>query len=399
MATHTTSLKSSPMLLVVLIGGHAIKHVFSSGFLVVLPELKAALGLSNVGIGAFSAVRSVAGSLANFPAGYLADRYSTRFAPILAGAMVLLGVALFSLGRAESLRDALVFGGLMMFSISFWHPPAIGALSRAFSGRRGFAIALHGTGGSLGEVLGPLLVGGLLLVVTWRVLLQVGLVPAVVAGVFILVLLRSTSVSRGATSAGGYLRSFGGMLRNGKLLIILVMAAGYAATQGTVMTFLPIYVREDLGQTTWMVGAYVSLSQGAGILSQPLMGYLSDRMGRKAIIVPSMTGLGLALVALYLTASGILFILTLAITGVFLFSGLALVLAAASDTVEGEVQGTSVSLVFAASSLFGGLGPLFGGIVADAFEVRAVFLFAATIVLTTAVFAFLTRWERVKSAT
>ena len=148
-----------------------------------------------------------------------------------------------------------------------------------------------------------------------------------------------------------------------------------------------------------MVGAYVSLSQGAGIASQPLMGYLSDRMGRKAVIVPSMVGLGLTLLALYVTASGILFVLTLAVTGVFLFSGLALVLAAASDMVEGEVQGTSVSLVFAASSLFAGLGPLFGGIVADAFEVRSIFLFAAIIVLTTAVFAMLTRWERVKSAT
>ena len=39
------------MLLWVLVGGHAIKHVFSSGFLVVLPELKAALGLSNIGVG------------------------------------------------------------------------------------------------------------------------------------------------------------------------------------------------------------------------------------------------------------------------------------------------------------------------------------------------------------
>ena len=387
------------MLLVVLIGGHAIKHVFSSGFLVVLPELKAALGLSNVGVGTFSTVRNMAGSLANFPAGYVADRYSTRFAFILAGAMVMVGVAMFAMGQVQSLRDALIFGGLMMFSISFWHPPAIGALSRVFSGRRGFAIALHGTGGSLGEVLGPLLVGGLLLVVTWRVLLQVGLVPAAMAGVLILVLLRSTSVDRGATSARGYLRSFAGMLRNGKLLIILVIAAGYAATQGTVMTFLPIYVREDLGHTTWVVGAYVSLSQGAGIASQPLMGYLSDRMGRKAVIVPSMVGLGLTLLALYVTASGILFVLTLAVTGVFLFSGLALVLAAASDMVEGEVQGTSVSLVFAASSLFAGLGPLFGGIVADAFEVRSIFLFAAIIVLTTAVFAMLTRWERVKSAT
>ena len=386
------------MLLWALVGGHAIKHVFSAGFLIVLPELKAGLGLSNIGVGAISTVRSVSGSLANFPSGYVADRYSTRFVPILSAVLVLVGVALFALGRAQSLRDAMIFAAVMMFGISFWHPPAIGALSRVFTGRRGFAIALHGTGGSLGEVLGPLIVGGLLVVVSWRVLLQVGLAPAVVAAVLIFVLLRSHSVAPGAVSAGGYLKAFGGMLRNRKLLAVLAIAGGFAATQGTVMTFLPIYVREDLGRSTWVVGAYVSISQAMGIGSQPVMGYLSDKVGRKAVIVPMLMGLGLTLLALYLTVLGVLFVVALAATGAFLFSGLALVLAAASDVVGDEVQATSVSLVFASTALFAGLGPLFGGLIADAFEVRAVFLFASVVVLTTGVFALFARFGQTKQA-
>ena len=125
-----------------------------------------------------------------------------------------------------------------------------------------------------------------------------------------------------------------------------------------------------------MVGAYVSISQAMGIGSQPVMGYLSDKVGRKAVIVPMLMGLGLTLLALYLTVSGVLFVVALAATGAFLFSGLALVLAAASDVVGDEVQATSVSLVFASTALFAGLGPFFGGLIADAFEVRAVFLFA-----------------------
>jgi MFS family permease len=387
------------MLLWVLVGGHAIKHVFSSGVLVVLPELKAALGLSYIGVGAISTVKSVSGSLANFPSGYVADRFNTRFVPILSAVLVLVGVALFALGRAQSLRDAMIFSAVLMFGISFWHPPAIGALSRVFKGRRGFAIALHGTGGSLGEVLGPLIVGGLLVVVSWRVLLQFGMAPAVVAAVIVFVLLRShRSMEPGTVSAGGYLKAFGGMLRNRKLLAVLAIAGGFAATQGTVMTFLPIYVREDLGRSTWVVGAYVSISQAMGIGSQPVMGYLSDKVGRKAVIVPMLMGLGLTLLALYLTVSGVLFVVALAATGAFLFSGLALVLAAASDVVGDEVQATSVSLVFASTALFAGLGPLFGGLIADAFEVRAVFLFASAVVLTTGVFALFARFGQTKRA-
>ena len=38
-------------------------------------------------------------------------------------------------------------------AITFWHPAAISALSRRFPERRGFAISLHGTGGSIGAEL------------------------------------------------------------------------------------------------------------------------------------------------------------------------------------------------------------------------------------------------------
>ena len=40
---------------------------------------------------------------------------------------------------------------------SLWHLPAAAALSQRFPDRRGFAIAMHGFGSNIGNVLGPLL--------------------------------------------------------------------------------------------------------------------------------------------------------------------------------------------------------------------------------------------------
>ncbi len=392
--TATRATTSPALLLVAMVTGHAIKHVFNAGFFVVLPELKAGLDLSNAGIGTMSTVRNVAGGLTNLPAGFVADRYPRRAALILALSMVLIGVFLFALGRAGSYRTAVLFATLMAVSVAFWHPTALGAIARVYTQRRGFAIALHGTGGSIGEAVGPVLTGTLLVAMSWRTLLEVSLVPAVVAGGLVLVVLRAGVAGPAAVHAAGYLRSFAGLLRNRKLLIVLIIAGGYAASQSAITTFLPIYVREDLDKSPWVVGAYISLAQVVGIGAQPLMGHLSDRVGRKAVLVPSLLGFGLCLMGLYAAGSGVLFVLALAATGAFLFSTIALVLAAAADLVGEELQSTVVSLVYMALIFLSALSPLVGGLVADAFDVRQVFLYASSIALATGLLAGATRWQR-----
>ncbi len=53
---------------------HTVSHFLSQGFLVALPAIRAALGISPVGIGAIMTVREVTGGLASLPAGVLCDR-------------------------------------------------------------------------------------------------------------------------------------------------------------------------------------------------------------------------------------------------------------------------------------------------------------------------------------
>jgi MFS family permease len=381
------------LLLTTLVGGHAIKHIFSAGFFVILPDIKAGLALSNSGVGALSTVRIVCGGLTNFPAGYAADRFRHRFAMVLTVCMMLIGVFQFALGRVDSYVQAIIFSTLVVIAVTFWHPAAIGTLARSFSDRRGFAIALHGTGGSIGEALGPILTGGLLVFLTWRSVLEISIVPAVLAGLLLWLILRSFRVEAGPVRVGAYLRSLNDLFRQRKLLLILCITGGFSAAQGAVNTFLPVYIREDLGLSTWVLGADISLAQVVGIGSQPVMGLLSDRLGRRAVILPTLCGLSLACLLLYVLASGVPFVITLALLGAVMFPTMALMLAAAADLVSDEVQSTTVSLMFSSSTLFAGLSPLLGGVIADEFGVRTVFLYASTIAFATVLFAAATRWQ------
>lgn len=381
-------------LLLGVVAGHGIKHVFNAGFYVLLPEIKAALGLSNAAIGTLSTVRAITGGLANAPAGYLADRYAAHMAVMLAGILVVIGLLQLALANAIAYWQVVVCASLINVLLTAWHPPALGTLAKVFARRRGFAIALHGTGASIGEVVGPLLVGGLLLLVTWRTVLQASVAPAVVAGLAVWYVTRAFPIARAATSLSSYASDLRRLLATPRLLLVLGIAGGFAAAQAAVNTFLPLYVREDLGRSPWVVGVYLALAQIAGIGAQPVMGYLLDRHGRRAVITPALFVLAGALGLLYASGDGALFIVGLLVIGAFIFSMTAMLVTAASDVAGDAVQGTSVSLVFGAAALFNGLGALASGFVADAAGTRAVFLFAACCVGASATLAATTRWSR-----
>ena len=159
--------------------GHGVKHMFNSGFFIVLPELKSALGLSNSAVGTLSTFRGMGNGLGNFPAGYLADRYSDHWRAILGVSILAVGVFHFLLGSVSAYWLLVLMAALSSVAISFWHPPAITALSQKFAHRRGFALSVHGTGGSVGEALGPITAGVLLGFFIWRTVLQVSIIPAI----------------------------------------------------------------------------------------------------------------------------------------------------------------------------------------------------------------------------
>ncbi len=384
-------------LLVVAVAGHAVKHTFASAFFVLLPSIKADLLLSNIQVGTLSTIRNVAGGLANLPAGFAADRF-TRQRPLILGlSLAFIGVFAFALGLATTFWAAVIASTLMIVAITFWHPSAIGSLSRHFAERRGLAIGLHGTGGSIGEALGPLVAGLLLSVLTWQVVLRAGVGPALLLGIAIWLLIRPIPMGDAAlASLGEYVRSLRRLFANRRLLLVLLFAAGFSGGQSAVLTFLPIYLREDLGASSVTLGLYLSAAQIVGIASQPVMGHLSDRLGRKAVLAPALAALGLTLVGLTLVPSGWPFLLMMLLMGAFLFPLMSILLASGVDLVEPGAQATVVSLVFGSAVVVAGLSPAVAGALADAYGVPSTFLWAAGIVLATALVAGVTRWERVR---
>jgi MFS family permease len=188
---------------------------------------------------------------------------------------------------------------------------------------------------------------------------------------------------RGQTSGGLTMAAYAGSLRkltqNRPLLTILVATGGFTIVQTAVGTFLPVYLRNDLGYQQVETGLLLAAAQVGGIVSQPVMGFLSDRFGRQGVLVPALVFLGVGVLAVGTVPAGWPLVVSVVFMGAFQFPLMALFLASAMDIVGQEVQATTVSLVFGAGSIFGSFSPALAGLLADRFGVQAVFLYGAAV--------------------
>ncbi|MCH7785992.1 MAG: MFS transporter [Chloroflexi bacterium] len=374
-------------LAVTVILGHAIKHIYNSALqTILLPEIKIGLGLSATQFGVLVFSRQVTSWVTTIGAGYLGDRFANRASLILGISLLLMGVSYFALGSAPNYWVMFLAMLLVGIGPSLYHPPAIGALSRRFPDKRGFAISLHGTGGSVGEVLGPITAAGLLTFLMWRDVLHVSLFPALLGAFLIWSMMRSVPGGQveGSTSTRAYLVSLASLLKKRALLVLFIVTAFRSVGQSSITIFLPVYLREDLAFSPTKVAIYLSLAQLVGVGSQPLMGLVSDRFGRKVVLVPAMIGMALLFIALAFAGDGVQLVITIIAMGTVLYSLHTIFIAAAMDVAGGEVQSTVVSLIYGASFL-GTLSPIIAGIIADNFGVPSVFIFGGSVVLLGAV--------------
>ena len=370
--------------------GHAFKHLYNSSWQsILMPEIKIGMGLGGVQFGVLAATSRVSSWVTTMVAGYLGDRFVNHAGVMLAISLGTMGISFFLAGIAPNYLVLLLAVLLMGFGPSLYHPPAISSLSRRFPDKRGLAISLHGTGGSAGEVMGPLAAAGMLALFTWtgqweeawRGVLQVSLVPALIGALVIWTVMRSLSGGPpSTTSLRPYITSLIGLLRDGKMQALVGITALRSMGQGAIMAFLPVYLREDLDFSATRVGLYLALAQIVGLAAQPAMGFLSDRFGRKAVLIPGMAALGFSYCALTYADTGAQLVLTILAMGAFHYSLHAIFIAAAIDVARGHVQSTVVSLVYGAGFL-GTASPVIAGAIADSLGTHVSFLYAGSVVL------------------
>jgi MFS transporter, FSR family, fosmidomycin resistance protein len=266
-----------------------------------------------------------------------------------------------------------------------WHPAAISTLSEKYPDKRGYAIAIHAIGPNIGESLAPLLVGILLLSLSWRTVLFVNLVPGLVIAFvlwkFLFGKLDSRAERKKGLSTGEYLAGMKKMAQNPSILLLVLVAGMRSMTQQGLHTFLPIYLTNDLGLSSAVAGLYLSVTQTAGMIGTPIAGSMSDRSGRKRVLTAGLFSTSIALFVLAYFQLTWLFITGLALLGFFLYAVRPVIWAWVLDLSPKELGGSTVSFFSGSQSLLSSLSPVICGFIADRWGILAAFYFLAGTVL------------------
>lgn len=188
-----------------------------------------------------------------------------------------------------------------------------------------------------------------------------------------LTLTRSLDVSRG----------YWGLLKQRNIAILCLLSITVLVSTSAFNSFFTVYLVDVLNGSRLTAGLAATGTTVLGIVAYRLVGPLNDKVGRKPVFM-----LGAAGYAAYFT---ILYFVTnvVVVTVLWILPIYPLVQSAAaalmSDYTSEADRGKGLGLLESAISLGGGLGPLAGGLIADALQLQAVIVFSLIIALVSVV--------------
>ncbi len=369
-------------LLGVLTGGHFFVHWFQQLFPVILPTLKTGLALNDVQVGALNSARQFTMASLDLPLGILADSAVRQRALVLALALALMGAAYSLIGIAPVFVWALCGAGLVGLGTALWHPAAAASLSTRFPERRATALAIHGMGATVGDTLTPLGAGFLLVSFPWQKVLGFQILPATVLGFLVWRGLKNLFAERESPRQdSARMREITQLARNPVFLGISVATGLLQMGRLVVITFLPIYLQEHLHYSPFVLGMYIALLHAMGTISQPLMGFLSDRLGRKAVLFPSYIALGVLFLMLGIVTPGVPLALSIGAIGLFFYTLMNIAHAAAMDVAGSGIQASSYGLVSLLTHVVVFPTPMIAGFLIGLYGIRFAFLLAGSLVV------------------
>ena len=382
--------------------GHSLTHWYPATFYLLLPLIGRELGLSYSEIGFIMTCQYVAGAVSNIPGGMVVDTVG-RQGLLMAVSLFWIGFPYFLMSFTHSYWVLLLCVMLVGIGNNLWHPTAIPMLAQRFPQQKGLALSFHSMGGNVGDALAPLAVGALLAFMSWRNIVILNVIPGVLMAFLILYFLgtlrvgsanrkereRAAGEKHEGQSVKEYFRGFSELLKNRELLMLSVGSGFRSMTQNGLLTFLPVFLAYEMGYSPFWVGVCMFVLQASGFAAAPVAGHLSDRLGRRRILMTSMMMTAVVLAFMAFAGRSLAFVFFIAVLGFFLYAIRPVLQAWTLECAPRKMGGTSIGMLFGAQAVGASIGPAIGGVLADRYGLMSVFFFLAVTIVVANLFIFL----------
>src|SRR5262245_60738541 len=358
----------------------------------VLSLFAESLGASPERIGLIVSVSTLTGVFLKLPSGALSDIYGRRF--LLRIGVVAFGLPPFLYPFITDLNSLTALRFVHGLATAIFAPSALATVAELYREQRGAALGTYTACTQSGALIGPL-IGGYLI---YEAGFSTAFVTAGLFGCVAILLFYSLHLDvatprvkeKGFTAVMAEMwKGFTVVARNRKVLMTSVTDGAKMIANGALMAFLPLY-GVSVGLNPGEVGLLFTVQAFTSFFSKPIMGRVSDRVGRKPLI---MLGLFICAATFVSIPEVSLFPFLLMLSAGFGF-GEAVVSSSSSalvaDSSEFKTLGAGMGMQGTIMDIGHASGPLFAGVLIANMSYTGAFAVIACIQLVAAALFWLT---------
>lgn len=329
-----------------------------------VPDIIVAFGSSKGAVGLALTGMWAAYAIFQYPSGFLGDSYGER--GVIVVSLALTGAGSLLLALASTFWLFGVFAVLLGAGTGLYFTAASSLLTRLFD-NTGQALSFHSAGISLSGLVAPVAAGFVGLHYGWRWAVVLGAVVAFPMVLVAVVRIRPTTGEGQPRAFRDHvdLPAMVALVTRSRVAFMTVIAAAAVFVNQSFMSFFPTFLVEYHGLTTSVASVAFGGIFVLSSVAQPVMGRLSDRVSRTAVISLSLglTALGFGLV---LASSGLAgLVASLVVIGLGI-SWAGVFHAWFMDLLRGAERGASFGFIRTVYMFLGASGSVVTGTLADA---------------------------------
>ena len=288
-------------------------NILNTSYSIVMTLIKADLALTYTMSGALTSVYFVGYAIGQVPWGALADRIGSRRVMVasilgIATSTILFGFAQgFWQAALARLVSGLLGAGVFVPGVrlvSGWFPPE----------ERGTALGIFSIGASAGLISSSTLSPYIATIIGWRAtIMGIGLLGLTLTTVMWVTLKDNDADER--AGGDGDLRD---VLTDRSFWALGAIQMARLGANYVFIAWLPLLLQEEFGMSLVAAGAAFSLFNIAGMVSNPLGGIISDRLGERIVLLVSFAVLAVGSFAFTLVKGGLPLYLVILVIGWFI---------------------------------------------------------------------------------
>ena len=374
-------MKKQDVSVIAVAGSHGIMHAYLVLLPALIPLLKGELG--NYGtLGLLTSLVFLFYGWGSLPVGFLADRVSKKL--LISASMALCGVSAILVSLSHSLPITALALILLGIGASLFHPPGYASMALLSKEMRGRYMGIQGLGGDLGMAISFFTTTAIGSYLGWRnAFLAWGALGIVMAVVDMATIIDETVQIDHTVARLDYLETLRKMfttdhLRNLLLVSVIVVCSG--ALWNGVSAFILVYINEVKGVGLLIAGGLSTFKYTIGAFGNILGGELSDRMGRRRILLFGFGLFTVSLLGLTIAPGNLpLMFLMVAVLGFSFFITQSPMNALIGDVSHRDTVGVTYGVNFYIKYGIGSFAPAIAGYLAAQYSLDYVFYFFAVI--------------------